>query len=332
MTGLFAPILPLLAAAALQEELDKVHTRLYRKAAPAVVSVEAGRERGSGVLIDRRGIVLTSTTACGASARSVTVLTPDGASHPGRVLGRVPEKELAVVRIEADREFPFLELGDSGAARPGQVAYVLGDSFDSLRVDRQPALSVGVLSGIYEVTAERPLKVLNPVTGRVQESPYRGRVLETSAAVNPNQDGGPLLDRDGRILGLVTLSYDDARFAGLAVPIDEIKPHVERILREAEAPPRGGEPAAVTGWPGAEFRASAEGLEVSRVFRNGPAERAGLRPGDRVTAVDGAPTATEEEFRRALAGKGPGDRVTLSVARSGERREVELTLGRRPLY
>ncbi|HXG60029.1 MAG TPA: S1C family serine protease [Planctomycetota bacterium] len=330
MTGILAAILPLLAAP--QEEIDKVHARLYRKAAPAVVAVEGGRERGSGVLVDRRGILLTSPTACGASARTVTVITPDGTRYSGRVLGRVPEKELAVVRLEADREFPFLELGDSDAVRPGRLAYVLGDSYDSLRVDGQPALSVGVLSGTYEVSSERPLKILNPFTGRVQESPYRGKVLETSAAVNPHQDGGPLLDREGRVLGLVTLSYDDAKFTGLAIPINEIKPHLERILREAEAPPRAAGAPAVAGWPGAEVRASAGGLEVTRVFRNGPAERAGLVRGDRVTAVNGAAAATEEEFHRALAGKEPGDRVTLTVIRAGERRDVTLTLGRRPLY
>lgn len=332
MAGIAAPILSLLAAASLQEELDKVHARAYRKAAPAVVAVEGGRERGSGVLVDRRGIVLTSTSACGASASSVRVLTSDGATYPGRVLGRVPEKELVVVRLEADREFPFLELGPSDTARPGQITYVLGDSYDSLRVDRQPALSVGVLSGTYEVSSERPLKVLNPATGRVQDSPYRGKVLETSAAVNPHQDGGPLLDRDGKVLGLVTLSYDDAKFTGLAIPVHELKPHLERILREAEAPARVADPAVEAGWAGADVRASAGGLEVTRVFRRGPAERAGLARGDRVTAVDGTETATEEDFRRALAGKRPGDRVLLTVERDGERREVALVLGRRPLY
>jgi S1-C subfamily serine protease len=101
-------------------------------------------------------------------------------------------------------------------------------------------------------------------------------VIETSAAVNPNQDGGPLVDRDGRLIGMVTLNYDESKFTGIAVPVNALKPEIERIRKEHEtgivAAPR--KPAA-PGWLGLEVQAVEGGLEVVRVSRNGRRRRPG---------------------------------------------------------
>ena len=189
-----------------QEDVDKVHVRVARKVAPATVAIEGGGVRGSGVIIDKSGLILTSPTAAGTSSNRVTVLTKGSRSYTGKVLGRSNDRELVLVKIDAGQDLPFVELGDSDAAKQGQIAYVFGDSYDSIRADDQAAMSLGVISGIYELTQ------------RHDKSLYTGKVLETSAAVNPSQNGGPLVDREGRLLGLVTLNYDDSKFIGLAVP------------------------------------------------------------------------------------------------------------------
>src|SRR5437868_7774633 len=177
----FALLLPIASLAqAQQEDLDKVHVRIAKKVAPAVVALEGGGLRGSGVIIDKSGIILTSPTAVGNSTSRVTVLTKGSRSYSGKVMGRANDRELVVVKIDAAQDLPFLELGDSDAARTGQISYVFGDSYDSMRSDDQPAMSLGVISGIYELT-QRHDKAL-----------YQGKVLETSAAVNPSQNGGPL--------------------------------------------------------------------------------------------------------------------------------------------
>jgi putative serine protease PepD len=326
MIRVAAALLPFaLAAAALAQDEDRVHVAVYKKVAPATVYVEGGRERGSGVLIDKSGYVLTSPTACGTSGQNVTVLVKGARSYPGRVVGRVNEKELVLVKVEAGRDLPFVELGDSDAARVGQVSYVLGDCYDSIRNDDQPAISMGVISGIYEVNKTQPRSIAQPQTY------YTGKVLETSAAVNPNQDGGPLVDREGRLLGIVTLNYDESKFTGIAIPINELKPLIEKLRRDYENPAAA---AAEKGeaWLGLEVKAVAGGLEVTRVARNGPGERAGVRRGDVVTALDAAAAASEEALRAAVGRKAPGDTVTLSLLREGERRDVPLKLARRPLY
>ena len=320
-----------------QDDVDKIHVRIAKKIAPATVAVEGGGTRGSGVLIDKSGVILTSPTAVGSSSSRVTVFTQGSRSFTGKVLGRANDRELVVVKIDAGQDLPFVELGDSDAAKPGQIAYVFGDSYDSIRSDDQAAMSMGVLSGIYELSQ------------RHDRSLYTGQILETSAAVNPSQNGGPLVDRDGRLLGLVTLNYDDSKFTGLAVPINVLKPSIDKIRREytnapvvlapAADPKKPGAEAAAAkadvgeAWLGLEVRPAAAGVEIIRVSRRSPAHKAGLHRGDVLLEIDSARIPTEEAFLKVLARKSPEDLVKLTVRRdSGEKLELSVRLAAKPVY
>jgi len=320
-----------------QEDVDKVHVRIAKKVAPATVAIEGGGVRGSGVIIDKSGIILTSPTAAGTSSSRVTVMTKGSRTYTGKVLGRSNDRELVLVKIDAGQDLPFVELGDSDAAKQGQIAYVFGDSYDSIRSDDQAAMSLGVISGIYELTQ------------RHDKSLYTGKVLETSAAVNPSQNGGPLVDREGRLLGLVTLNYDDSKFTGLAVPVNALKSAIEKIRKDysdapvvlgpaaepkkppAEAPTAPaevGEP-----WLGLEVRPAAGGVEVTRVSRKSPAHRAGLRRGDVVTQIDSVRILSEEALQKAIARKSPEDTVKITVNRdAGGVVELSVKLAAKPVY
>jgi S1-C subfamily serine protease len=323
-----------------QEDLDKVHVRIAKKVAPATVCVEGGGMRGSGVIIDKSGLILTSPTAAGTSSTRVTVLTKGARTYTGKVMGRANDRELVVVKIDAAQDLPFLELGDSDAARPGQISYVFGDSYDSMRSDDQPAMSMGVISGIYELTQ------------RHDRSFYTGKVLETSAAVNPAQNGGPLVDREGRLLGLITLNYDDSKFTGLAVPINALKPCIERIRQDYSSAPvvlgplrpepaiepkkpaePGPKPRAGEAWLGLEVKAVLGGVEVIRVARKSPAHKAGIRRGDVVKMIDASKISTEEDLRKALERKTPEETVRITVNREGAGvQELTLKLVAKPEY
>jgi len=331
----FAFLIPLAAIA--QEDLDKVHVRVAKKVSPATVAVDAGGMRGSGVIIDKSGLILTSPTAVGMSTSRVTVLTKGARAYTGKVMGRANDRELVVVKIDAGQDLPFVELGDSDAVKAGQISYVFGDSYDSIRSDDQAAMSLGVISGIYELTQ------------RHDKSLYTGKVLETSAAVNPSQNGGPLVDREGRLLGLVTLNYDDSKFTGLAVPVNALKSAIEKIRKDysdapvvlgpaaepkkppAEAPTAKaevGEP-----WLGLEVRPAAGGVEVTRVSRKSPAHRAGLRRGDVVTQIDSVRILSEEALQKAIARKSPEDTVKITVNRDGGGVvELSVKLAAKPVY
>jgi S1-C subfamily serine protease len=331
-------VVPLASFAhAQQDDVDKIHVRLAKKVAAATVAVEGGSVRGSGVIIDKTGLILTSPTAVGTATSRVTVFTQGSRSYTGKVLGRANDRELVLVKIDAAQDLPFVELGDSDAAKPGQLAYVFGDSYDSIRSDDQAAMSLGAISGIYELTQ------------RHDKSLYTGKVLETSAAVNPSQNGGPLVDRDGRLLGLVTLNYDDSKFTGLAVPINVLKPLIEKIRRDysnapvvlgpavepkkppAEAPPAKAD--AGEAWLGLEVRPAAGGVEILRVSRRSPAARAGLHRGDVITHLDAIKITSEEGLLKALAKKTPEETVKLTVTReSGGSSELSVRLAAKPIY
>ncbi len=299
------------------EELDAPHVRIYRRVAPATVAVRGSRDAGSGVIIDGSGIILTSPTACGAASEAVTVTLQGHRQHRGRVMGRVNDKELVLVKIDA-QDLPAVELGDSDDARVGQVVYALGDSFGSIQKDGQPAISMGVVSGLYEVSK------------RQRGTYYTGKVIETSAAVNPDQDGGPLVDRHGRLLGIVTLNYDESKFTGIAIPINELKPHIERIRRQYDS---GGTPPSPGGsWLGAEVRPAEGGLEVTRVSPRGPAEKAGVRKGDLLRRADNVRLITRAALEKLLQRKAPGETVKIELARDGSSVELTITLGRKPVY
>jgi S1-C subfamily serine protease len=159
-------------------------------------------------------------------------------------------------------------------------------------------------------------------------------VLETYAAVNPNQDGGPLVDREGRLLGIVTLNYDDSKFSGVAVPVHLLKPAIERIRREYLSVPVVVGPAKTqNAWLGLEVRAVEGGLEVTRVARNSPAEKADLRTGDVLLLLDAVRATTEESLRTTLDRKSSDDTLKVTFNRAGVgRRELAVRLAPKRVY
>jgi serine protease Do len=320
-----SPASPL--ACARQDEPDKVHVRVAKKVAPATVYVEGPRHRGSGVIIDKSGIILTSPAACGAYSDRVTVLTKGAKIYTGKVMGRVNEKELVLVKIEA-KDLPHVELGDSDQVKIGQVSYVFGDCFDSMRNDDQPAMSMGVISGVYTLSKKQP------------GTYYTGTVIETSAAVNPNQDGGPLVDKEGKLIGIVTLNYDESKFTGVAVPINVLRADIDKIRKDYESgvvakPPAPPDPAGRAlgeAWLGAEVKAVDQGLEVLRVARRSPAAKAGVQKGDVLTKLEATTLLTSAALEKVLGKMSPGDPVLLTLVRDGEARELRIVLAKKPVY
>lgn len=314
-----------------QDDPSQVHIRMHRKIAPSVVFVmePTGRgQRGSGVIIDKDGYILTSPTACGQTTTEVSVQMAGQKRLAGKVVGRVNELELVVVKIPA-KDLTAVPFGDSDKAKPGAVTYVLGDSFDSILTDDQVAISHGVLSAIYRVNTKQ------------RGTFYTGPVLETSCAVNPNQDGGPLVDAAGHLLGIVTLNYEESKFTGIAIPINRLRPEIERIIQEHKTgvvakPPAPSDTVRKTepGWLGADVEEDddAGGLAVRKLFKNGPAEKGGLRRGDVIRQINAQRVMTRRRFEDILGKLEEGATVKLKVQRDGKDVDLTVTLGRKVYY
>ena len=293
----------------------RVHIRMHRKIAPKVVFVRGGGQSGTGVVIRSDGIILTSPTACGIRTTTATVILPGYKRVEAKVIDRRNDLELALLKIEA-KDLPAMEFADSSKARVGQVAYAFGDVFQSIEIDDQVAMSFGIVSGLYEVTAA--------LSGSI----YTGPVIETSAAVNPNLDGGPLVDAEGKLLGLITLNYHPAKFTGIAVPAHILKPEVTRMLKDfADGVVRKND-----GYVGIRVEDSpglTTGVQIINVVAGSPAEKAGLKVGDQIVRIDSDHVTSLDRFEELTQGIRPSTRIRFRVRRDGKEQDVTVTAGRR---
>lgn len=299
-----------------QDEPDrsyrKVHARLYKKVSPGVVGVRDGRRRGSGVIVHPAGWILTSSMAVRKGSDRVRVYLRGHRRVEAEIVERIPELELAILKIDESDDPPgYVFLGDSKAVRAGRFAYVLGDSFGSIFTDDQVAISFGVITSRFE---------LKETHGR---NTYQGPVLETNAAVNPHQSGAPLVDRKGRLIGLVTLNYDASKFTGLAVPTERFRSKVTDLLHKKIGMP----------WFGWKLEFEENGhARVESVEKGGPADKAGVIAGDEILAVHGRDLDTKETYAALLGELFPETTVPVRVLRDGVRKNLETEVGAREMY
>ena len=312
----------------LLEEMQNVFINLADRVKPAVVNIspvsvstkssENPKERGqnnpgtgSGVIVDKDGIVVTNNHVVG-DAKEVEVRLSDKSKYVGQVIGRDPDTDLAVVKVTADRALPTVPFGDSSKVRVGQWVMAVGNPFS---LDR--TVTVGVVSGL-----ERDA---------VRLSRYEA-FIQTDASINPGNSGGPLFNIKGEVIGINTAIINYAQGIGFAIPSNMTQQVVSQLRAKGKV---------VRGWLGigiqevtAELAAKfgikeSDGVLVNDVFENEPAARAGLKPGDIITKVDAHRVETPSALSRSVAGLAPGTKVDLEIIRNGERRALTVDLGER---
>ena len=277
---------------------------------------------GSGFVWDAAGHIVTNNHVIeGATAAQVGLA--DGRVFPARLVGRDPSHDLAVLRIEADDPPPALPLGRSAGIRVGQSVLAIGNPFGL-----DWTLTTGVVSALD--------RELNEGRGPV----IRG-LIQTDAAINPGNSGGPLIDSEGRLIGVNTAIYSPSGSSagiGFAVPVDTVARVVPQLIETGRFTPAW---LGVVTDPRADPLARQAGLPgvlVLAVEPGSPAQAAGLRPlrraadgrflpGDTITALNGHPVGTAADLDAALDLLDPGARVTLEIERGGVRQTLDLTLG-----
>jgi serine protease Do len=305
-TTLAQPAVPLGA-----EEANVV--RIARQVSPAVVSVaqdEGGS--GSGVIVRPDGVVLTNAHVVGMS-RTVRVGLADGRRVEGRVIGRDPSLDVAVVRIDAPNA-PVAPIGDSDRLEVGQTAIAIGNPLGLERT-----VTTGVISAVNRSPRGISLDGL----------------IQTDAAISPGNSGGPLLDSRGRVIGINTavLRAPGAQGLGFAVPINLAQNVAEQILATGRVVRSflGVEYRDVEPEMAQQFRLTVrEGIVVVSVSPRTPAERAGVERGDIITRIDDTPIKQGGDLRRVLRDRRPGDNVRITVVRGGETRTLNARLTEAP--
>ena len=288
---------------------------------------------GSGSIIDNRGYVLTNNHVI-RNAHKVFINLADGSQFEGTVVGVDPENDIAVLKFDPPRGMALrtIPYGDSSNLKVGQKVLAIGNPFALERT-----LTVGIVSGLG-----RPIQISRQHIVR--------DMIQTDASINPGNSGGPLLDTQGRMIGLNTMIYSPSGGSvgiGFSVPVNTAKRVVNELIQYGKIRRGWIDATMVQLFPAlvryANFPVNA-GLLISRTKRGGLADRAGLRQGsdpvqygrnviylggDIITAVDGVKINSLADLYSALEHSKPGDKAKLEILRGGNTSKLEITLADR---
>jgi S1-C subfamily serine protease len=291
---------------------------IYERAVPGVVSIRARsvqptdafesqtggtsfaeQSTGSGFVLDTDGHVVTNAHVV-TGATTVEVTFADGRTAPARVLGKDEESDLAVLSVDPRHaDLHPLELGDG--VRPGDRVMAVGNP-----TGLQATAGTGTVSA----------------TGRRIEAPggyVIDGMLETDAVIEPSSSGGPLMGADGRVVGVVSRLTEGE--PGFAVPVDTMRDVLTQLEERHKV---------IRPYIGLRGRATGSGVEIVRVYADGPAARARLRTGDVVQAIDGQDVRTSADLLADVERRSPGESVQLRVVHDGAAGDVEVQLDERP--
>jgi putative serine protease PepD len=288
---------------------------IYDRVSAGVVFVESDRNgtragSGSGFVIDADGRIVTNEHVVASGDAYKVRFGENGDPVDAKLLGTDRSSDLALLQVDPGKVGDALQplaLGSSEGLRPGAPTIAIGSPFGL-----EGTVTSGIVSGL-----DRTIQAPNgfSISGAIQ----------TDAAINPGNSGGPLLDGEGRVIGVnsqIASQSGSNSGVGFAVPVDQVKRVVPFLTRGADAP------HAYLGV--ATGRAATGGVQVGEVVSGGPAEKGGLRVGDRILEVAGQPVRDPDDLAAAVNDRKPGEKVELSVERSGERRTLTVTLGTQP--
>ena len=270
---------------------------------------EPRRSSGSGFVIEPSGLIVTNAHVV-EDANWLQVRLADGRRFNGKVIGQDGRVDLALIRIDGAANLPTLPLGDSNRLRVGEFVMALGHPFGL-----EQSVSFGIVS-----RKGSPLTVAAPGFDFIQ----------TDAAINPGNSGGPLVNMAGQVVGVNSMAARNGSI-GFAIPANLVKLLVPQLATKGKVE---------WGWLGvsiAEFGdddvdrlklAEAKGVLVRGVMPGEPADRGGLKPDDVLIALDGTPLDAPRDLQRVVSTTPIGTRVRVMLLRGGEKKEVEVTIGR----
>jgi S1-C subfamily serine protease len=299
------------------------YASVVRQVLPSVVLIRTENGLGSGVVLDRSGNIVTNAHVAGDATKFQVQVAGDTAPRSAKLVGTYPPDDLAVIRADDPSGLQPATFGDSGKVQAGDVVLAIGNPL---------GLSGSVTQGIISATDRA---VTEPATDGSPAATLPG-AIQTSAPINPGNSGGALVSASGQVVGIPTLAAGSpqgggqAQGIGFAIPSNLARDIAAQIIdtghvTNSHRAAIGAEVATVLGPDG-----TAGGVGVVAVTGGGGAERAGLRAGDVITAVAGAQTTDTTALSQALAAAKPGDKVTVTISRDGQDRNVQVTLGELP--
>jgi serine protease Do len=271
---------------------------------------------GSGFIIDTDGYVLTNYHVI-KDAQEIKVTTYDDKQYDAKLVGKDSKTDLAVVKIKSSKRFNALKLGDSKLVEVGDWVVAGGSPFGL-----NQTFTVGIISAVRQ-------KV------KIENVAYED-MIQTDAAINRGNSGGPLVDLHGQVIGINTAIYAPTGVfsgVGFAIPINQAKIVMTDLIEKGRV---------VRGWLGVEIMGvneaisrqfnleKAQGVLINKVVEDSPAEKGGLKRGDVIIGVDGREIKNVKDLQNRVARKKPGDSISLKIINDGTEKDIKIKLGEMP--
>jgi serine protease Do len=290
---------------AIEKHVQEVLAKVLR----CTVCVRAGGS-GSGVIVSPDGIVLTAGHVSGQPGRDITILTPDGKTHKGKTLGGNGTIDSGLVKFNDKGPWPFVEMGRMADVKKGDWCLVTGHP-GGFKQGRSPPVRVGRILEINDTVA--------------------AKYIRTDCTLVGGDSGGPVFDMQGRVIGIHS-RIGGSITANMHVPIDTYRETWPRLVKgERWGKGIGKTPPTPPPQPDLGFQLAPDdkACTVSEVVKDSPADKAGLKPGDMITKLDGKEATTAAALREQLGAKKPGDTVTFEVRRGSEMVTLRIVAGRK---
>src|SRR6266540_4058421 len=275
---------------------------IYRRAHKGVVEITVGSQfgqqsQGSGFVYDASGDIVTNQHVA-AGASTISVRFSNGASYDARLVGSDASTDLAVIKVDAPRSVVSpLTLGDSGGLSVGDSVVAIGSPFGL-----EETVTSGIVSALHR-------QMSSPNGFAINDS------IQTDAAINHGNSGGPLLNTQGRVVG-------GNEGVGFAIPSNTVRSVVSQILATGKVE---------HAYLGVRIDTTAQGARIGAVVPGMPAAAAGLRSGDVITEIAGRKVTSAQGLQVAIAAKHPGDTISVTYTRAGQSHTVQVKLANRPL-
>jgi Do/DeqQ family serine protease len=289
---------------------DPFFRQFFGSQMPQVPDKQIERGTGSGFIISNNGTILTNAHVVDG-ADTVTVILKDGRTFQGKVLGKDPVTDVAVVKINANN-LPTVKIGDSDTLQPGEMAIAIGNPL---------GLDNTVTEGIISATGRS--------AGQVGIPDKRVNFIQTDAAINPGNSGGPLLNGQGQVIGMNTAIIQGAQGLGFAIPINTAEKIADQLIAsgKVEHPFLGVQMVTLTPEVKQQINSNPnsglsvyedKGVLVVRVVPDSPADKAGLRAGDVIEKVNGQVISDADALQQEVENSEVGKNLQLELKRNGQ--------------
>lgn len=272
---------------------------------------------GTGIIVTRNGYVLTNQHLAQNVGAKLVVTLNDGKETQGKVVWNEPNIDLAIIKID-EKNLKAATLGNSANSYVGDDVIAIGNP---LGVEFQGTTTKGIISGINRAFTFK----------ENNEEVFMSGLIQTDASINPGNSGGPLINTDGEVIGINTVKLSDAEGIGFAVPINIVKPIIEK-LEKADSFDEAYLGIYALDREMIPYMDSSikldSGIYLTKVDKYGPCGKAGLKVGDIITSIDNIEVDRMVELREYIYSKEPGDAVTLKVV-DGNEKEVKIVLGKK---